>query len=109
MNKLKAALPEGVSVVMIVSALEDSGYSIDPPIMTDEGEPVASSEEEMAEDPMAEDPMAEEAMGGSAGDMFGGMEPDESMDPVGPEPMGRLSRKEQAGRLDEMDLAEYEE
>ena len=104
MNKLKAALPEGVSVVMIVGALEDSGYSIDPPIMTDEGEPVASSEAEMSEDPMAEDDM-----GGAAGDMFGGMEPDESMDPVGPEPMGRLSRKEQAGRLDEMDLAEYEE
>ena len=104
MNKLKAALPEGVSVVMIVGALEDSGYSIDPPIMTDEGEPMASSESEMSEDPMAED-----AMGGSAGDMFGGMEADESMDPVGPMPMGRLSRQEQAGKLDEMNLDEYEE
>ena len=67
MNKLKAALPEGVSVVMIVGALEDSGYSIEPPIMTDEGEPVAPSEQEMAEESMAE----EEA--GAAGDMLNDM------------------------------------
>mgnify|MGYP003126916923 CR=1 FL=1 len=65
MNKLKAALPEGVSVVMIVGALEDSGYSIEPPIMTDEGEPVAPSEQEMSEEPMEEE--------SAAGDMLNDM------------------------------------
>ena len=104
MNKLKGLLPEGISIVMIVGALEESGYSIDPPIITEEGEPVASSEEALAEEVPAD-----ESMGGAAGDMFAEMEPDESMDPVGPEPMGRLSRQEQAGKLEEMDLAEYEE
>ena len=117
-NKLKEALPEGISIVMIVGALEDSGYSIDPPIITDEGEPVAPSEEGMAEEvppeeAPAEDPIMdappEEEMGGAAGDMFAGME-NESADPVGPPPpVGRLSRKEQAGKLDEMNLDEYEE
>ena len=66
LNKLKAALPEGVSIVMIVGALEDSGYSIDPPITTEEGEPVAPSEQEMSEEPM-EEPAA-------AGDMLEDMQ-----------------------------------
>ncbi len=102
MKKLEDALPEGVSVVMIVGALEDSGYSIDPPIMTEEGEPVASSEEDMSEDPRAEEGE------GAAGDMFEGMEMQEG-DEEEPMGMGRLSRQEQAERLENMDISQFEE
>ena len=102
MNKLKGLLPEGVSVVMIVGALEDSGYSIDPPIITDEGEPVASDERALeGEDSAPEEELVEEdMMAGAAGDGLEGMEPLE-VDPDRKFPTGshgdRMQKLEKAG------------
>ena len=108
MNKLKASLPEGISIVMIVGALEDSGYTIDPPIVTEEGEPVASDEQALEGEapPSPEEEMAaeDEEFTGGAGEMF-----EEEGPPPEEEAMSRLSRKEQSKALDNFDTSEYEQ